>query len=818
MKNIFLANASRGFKYGAKGRPISHKYPTIADKIAHVENLKREFNLAIESIKAIKAQNEDAIKGYYVDFSGDAINNDFSLKAFENSSVGIKLLNVNQNNETIKATVYIPEKKEEKFNHKFDSYKESISSDKVKSADFVESVNKISPANLSSFWTSSPKDIPNDIPVWCELWVRYEFKKKDSIEYVKENTVETLTKIGIPYREQTIEFPERLVFLIKANRQKLEELITKFAYVAEMQKAAEVNSVFTDMSTKEQSEFIADLLSRKHTDLSTNVSVCLLDTGVNENHALLSEYVKSTDCVLDGISSRDLDGHGSNMAGIILYNDLEPLLEDSKTVVVNHNIESVKIYTRFNKNDKPELYGQLTEKAVYSAEIENPASKRIICMALTSPKIDNPDSGNPSSWSASIDKIVFNDEQEEKRFFLVSAGNVAPSDYKGQEYPQPNIINTVQNPSQAWNAISVGAYAGKDFLENSSFKGFRPLVSKNNLSPFSTTSVMWSKWAVKPEILFDGGNMCTNGSDVSDCEDLSLLTTSRDGSKLTTINATSSATAQAAWFASQIYAAYPDVWPETVRALMVHSADWTDGMKHFFLKEDTKTNRKNLLRTCGYGIPNMQKALECMNNSVNLIIQDEIQPFVRNSASTNAVYNEMKLIDLPWDKDQLQQLENTPVKLKVTLSYYIEPSPGNRGWKEKYTYQSFGLKFELKKENESEEEFIKRIDFAMRDDSQESDYKNNSGNEKLWYLGANNRNKGCIRSDFTVDTTAIQIANIDKIAIIPESGWWKNRLNMKRYNNEVRYSLVVTISTPEKDIDLYTPIIAKIGTAIKVKV
>ena len=228
--------------------------------------------------------------------------------------------------------------------------------------------------------------------------------------------------------------------------------------------------------------------------------------------------------------------------------------------------------------------------------------------------------------------------------------------------------------------------------------------------------------------------------------------------------------------------------------------------------EIQKKNRINLLRTCGYGIPNLVKALECMNNSVNLVIQDEIQPFIMGNSSIT--YNEMRLIDLPWAKEQLRELENTPVQLKITLSYYIEPSPGNRGWKEKYTYSSFGLKFEIKDENETEEEFIRRIDFAM----QNEDEMSVSSNNDIWYLGKKNRDKGCIRSDFTVNTTAIQIAEIDKIAIIPENGWWKNRRNMGRFNNTARYSLIVTISTPDKKIDVYTPIMTKIKSAVEVKV
>ena len=93
-----------------------------------------------------------------------------------------------------------------------------------------------------------------------------------------------------------------------------------------------------------------------------------------------------------------------------------------------------------------------------------------------------------------------------------------------------------------------------------------------------------------------------------------------------------------------------------------------------------------------------------------------------------------------------------------------------------------------------------------------------SNNGDIWYLGKRIRDKGSVRSDYTVNTTAIQIAGIDKVAIIPENGWWKNRSNMKRYNDKVRYSLVVTISTPNTDVDLYTPIMTKIKSTVEIKI
>jgi hypothetical protein len=39
------------------------------------------------------------------------------------------------------------------------------------------------------------------------------------------------------------------------------------------------------------------------------------------------------------------------------------------------------------------------------------------------------------------------------------------------------------------------------------------------------------------------------------------------------INQTSAAASLAAHFAAQVQSLYPDYWPETIRALMVHSAE-----------------------------------------------------------------------------------------------------------------------------------------------------------------------------------------------------------------------------------------------------
>ena len=509
----------------------------------------------------------------------------------------------------------------------------------------------------------------------------------------------------------------------------------------------------------------------------------------------------------------DNSGHGTGMAGTALYNDLKGALSHSLNIQIPHKLESVKILPPKDSNI-PELYGSITKQAVALAEISNPQAKRILCMAVTAPHYNTKD-GSPTSWSAAVDSITSAAEEEgEKRLFFLSAGNVYPDELSNATYPNSSILHGVESPGQSWNAVTVGAYAKDVVITDTDYAGYFPVADTGELSPYSSTSQTWSnRWPIKPEILLDGGNMATTGSDFTEASDLSLLTTHNRPliKPFSTIWGTSSATAQAAWMAAQLMAEYPNAWPETIRALMIHSATWTDKMRSQFCYEDVKTKgRKQLLRTCGYGIPDLQKAIQCMNNSVNLVIEGTLQPFEEDSMK------EMHLHELPWPKEQLRSLGDVPVTLKVTLSYFIEPAPGEIGWKDKYRYPSFGLRFELINTNETVDDFKKRVNVKSRGEDKKDKGEGPSGSER-WYLGSDNRDVGSIHSDY-YEANAIDLCELNYVAVYPVVGWWRERRYLGKNNNPARYSLVVSISTPNVDVDLYTPIVTEIKPVTEVMI
>ncbi|EXX84005.1 hypothetical protein M568_00465 [Salmonella enterica subsp. enterica serovar Namur str. 05-2929] len=47
---------------------------------------------------------------------------------------------------------------------------------------------------------------------------------------------------------------------------------------------------------------------------------------------------------------------------------------------------------------------------------------------------------------------------------------------------------------------------------------------------------------------------------------------------------------------------------------------------------------------------------------------------------------------------------------------------------------------------------------------------------------------------------------MNTIAVYPVGGWWKYRTAQERYENRVRYSLLVSIDVPDENIDIYSEV------------
>ena len=210
-----------------------------------------------------------------------------------------------------------------------------------------------------------------------------------------------------------------------------------------------------------------------------------------------------------------------------------------------------------------------------------------------------------------------------RRLFLISAGNVRDLE---DDHLARSDVEPIEDPAQAWNALTIGAHTElTDASSGPGFTGWTPLAPEGELSPFSRTAVAFERaWPHKPDVVLEGGNAARSpsGSDFDTPETLQLLTTnalSGQGQRLLTVtNATSAATAQASFLAGSILADNPTLWPETVRALIVHSAEWTAAMRGRFDGAATRAHKRALFRRYGMGVPDLRRATRSATDALTL--------------------------------------------------------------------------------------------------------------------------------------------------------------------------------------------------------
>ncbi len=514
----------------------------------------------------------------------------------------------------------------------------------------------------------------------------------------------------------------------------------------------------------------------------------------------------------------DVNGHGTELAGLALMGDLTSALSDEGLLDVPHRLESVKIL-RWPGDNEGESYGAIMAEAVGRVEVTDPHRRRVFAMAVSS--TDGRDRGRPSSWSAEIDRLAcdYDCQGETPRLFVLCAGNTQDSD-AWTAYPASLSTNSVHDPGQAWNALTVGAYSERATISEVDAQQYSAVAPVGGLSPYTTTSATWqSGWPFKPDVVMEGGNVAIDEPMGFACsmDSLSLLTTGHQPhERLFTLSwATSAATALAAGMAARIQAAYPNFWPETVRALMVHSARWTQPMLDAYMPDGVRNRdtSRQLLRHCGYGVPSLERALYSAGNSLTMILQDQLQPYHKINAAIRTC--DMHMHALPWPTDMLQAFGDTPVTLRITLSYFIEPNPGEHGGIDKYAYQSHALRFAVRRPLESEATFRGRINAQAVADEQ--GLPGGGGADTGWSIGERARTREALLSD-SWSGTAAALANRGQLAVFPAMGWWRNRPSHGRFERSARYALVVSIEAPEIQQDLYANVAQQIEASVPIEI
>ena len=799
---------SRG---GGSGRivPPRNREEHAAALTAQLDNVRT----AVQEAATDPEDPEDGL-GIQVEFQSFP-DIDLAFESLSRENQGIELRNVRHRDDITYATVYVPTGKLQHFEGLIRDYLGRRQDSIGRSRDnqrLLDAIQAIRAASVRALWTDDDDAFPEDDtePFACEIWLPAGRDRKGAIAAFRDRAA----SIGMQVSPGELLFPERTVLIARTSVAMIQQSIATLNSIAELRRAKETADFFDALTLEEQSQWLNHLLERTTFNGGPDAPhVCLLDTGINRGHPLFSPILGTTDLhtVEPAWGTHDDAGHGTEMAGLAIAGNLTDVLDRDDDIEVEHRLESVKLLRDDGANGTDSRHhGYLTAEAVSRPEIDHPERPRVFGMAVTAR--DNRDRGRPSGWSATIDALAADSDNqgETPRLLVISAGNVEDnSDW--EQYPDSNDSDGIHDPAQAWNALTVGAYTNLTRISGPDTENYEPIAPAGGLSPFSTTTLSWQRqWPLKPDIVLEGGNAATDLLGAVPMPSLSLLTTHHDSTNrlFTTTNATSAATALGARMAAQVMATYPELWPETVRALIVHSAEWTPAMRQAHLPPNhAKRDYRQLVQRCGFGVPDLERALWTVANSLTLVVQARLQPFQKVRGKRPATHD-MHLHRLPWPHDALEALGDTDVEMRVTLSYFIEPNPSQRG-NSRYRYQSHGLRFDVKRPTETSSAFRARINAAV-----EQDGSNTGTSDPHWLLGTDNRHRGSLHSDIWRGTAA-ELASRAQVAVYPTMGWWRTRDRLGCANRTARYALAVSIRAPDSDVDLYTEVANEIVLSIE---
>jgi hypothetical protein len=640
---------------------------------------------------------------------------------------------------------------------------------------------------------------------WFEVACRGGYRRQlADTESSRAQIARQLQRCGAPQTLDDFVGPEQVYFFLRLTQNQLEALRAATDCVYEVELAPPPLRdlrLLEDVTTKDVKDF-----ALKPPDANAP-AVVVLDTGIATAHPLLKAAILSATTAGPAIPSpEDTHGHGTKMAGIALYRDLGGAIERGGEQAP-HWLQSSRLLVALNvgsgADENYEKWPVLTLGAVRSAEDADPRPRdRVFAMAITRTMQDPPLDGiAPTLWSHAVDQIAHHDGHG--RLLLVSAGNARYEQWRtlAEQHPQLQLSEKIHQPAQAANVLTVGAFTERVELPHDKDYAEARVVAERpgGISPFTSTGLTGNEWPIKPEIVLEGGNLAISQT-LTDASvpTLSALTTSHRhnlGQPLGQISMTSEATARAAHLAVRVWAVEPSLRPETVRALLVHAASWTEEMTRQFAGINDR------LLACGYGVPDERLARECAQDRATVVLEDvmpnglfEEEPKKtapkRLTTKTTApkLRRKVKLYRLPIPHDLLGDAD-PDVELRVTLSYFAEPNKFGRR-----VFHGLDLKWDMQGPQESEAEFLQRINLQKRPKGPDGKRKKVANKKSFaWDLGIQLRSRGTVQSDRWHGKMSA-LAGDKLIAIVPVLGWWDQRRQLR--TQDLHFSLVVSVLGP----------------------
>ena len=231
----------------------------------------------IDQRRAARAAFELAVpEGITIEFRS-APGFDLAFEKLDLARSRIELLNVREVDGTFLATCYVPDGKLDVLVKKVTAYINELTKfNKPKNAALVESIESIGLATIDALWTDEEPMPEGDGDHWWEIWIRTaELSARDSFN----RFLAAAQVLNVHVAQQRLEFPERVVTTIRANRAQLSQAVDLLNLIAEIRNADRPPVVPHELHLTAQDVLVANLAGRIEVG-GNDVSVAILDTGI----------------------------------------------------------------------------------------------------------------------------------------------------------------------------------------------------------------------------------------------------------------------------------------------------------------------------------------------------------------------------------------------------------------------------------------------------------------------------------------------------------------------------------------------------------
>lgn len=415
-------------------------------------------------------------------------------------------------------------------------------------------------------------------------------------------------------------------------------------------------------------------LNRDVMDLPNQISspeiispkICILDSGLTTNHPLLAPAVADNTSFIGEESELDENGHGTAVAGIVLYGDVEACNDSN-----SWNPPFYKVLDANGEFDLKTIESSIVEAVNY---FYGNHGCRIFNLS-----IGNANAPYDSKHIGGIAYVLDKLSRDLDILFVVSAGNFngssnpdVPEQSWRNEYPEYLLTdqNRIIDPAPALNAITVGSVAKHNATFNSSrYPEINELspAAENQPSPFTRHGPS-VKGAIKPDLSATGGNLaCPVRIDQqynSSEKGLGVLTLSNHfigKTLLTEVSGTSFAAPYVTHLAGRLLKDYPDASMNLIRAMLVNQADVPSETESLFSDERRKQYKEEYRReifrdVVGYGVIDESELFRSSENVVVMRAEESISN------------DEHQFYELPLPENFLRS-QRVSREIRITLAY-----------------------------------------------------------------------------------------------------------------------------------------------------